>query len=521
MKLLILIVYCLLFIVYPAPAFAQEPTPTPEPLDTSVHPSYGEDIDVTREVTKTGGAVDVSGQGIDVGVVQNEFKFPNLTREMQVSTNALPNLLPEGLLKNLSLPEATLSGKVFHPVCDIDAGGASVTGRIEGKGASDVRTPSYWTKLLGATKLNQASAVPGFSSRTNFSAPQPTLPLDEEGNKQLPDCPELTGQVGKQIVPAPSQNTTTISLAGVIGNIVDFFTGLWSKLLNASATIAVTVKPQKFLPGERAFLSQASKEETGFLRSFCPEEICPKGEGEQEETPYAVDGSSTTKELNFLGVAGARKGYVLLQQSLYPAELQPLRPIPETPPLPPSGGTGIFKLTGNPLSPQLEAQLRQASVAFNVPAGVLAAVAWIEGGHMWSFSDGQISTYSVPGGQDPINCESNGCGARGPMQFLNDGIAASCGNYTGQPMPDVWSSYANAVNEAAGENRTSNVCNVKDSVYAASKKLGASSGAIGAEWTQEEVSRAAESYYGECQTSFPRLGNRTYCEFVWENYNSP
>ncbi|MEK7182799.1 MAG: hypothetical protein AAB694_01430, partial [Patescibacteria group bacterium] len=396
----------LLLITFSHSAFAQEPTPTTEPLDTSVHPSYGEDIDVTREVTKTGGAVDVSGQGIDVGVVQNEFKFPNLTREMQVSTNALPNLIPEGLLKHLYLPEEILSGKVFHPVCDIDAGGASVTGRIEGEGASDVKTPSYWTKLLGATKLNQASAVPGESSGTNFTAPQPTLPLDEEGNKQLSNCPQLTGEVGTKILPAPSQKTTTISLAGVIGNIVNFFSGLWSKLLNASATIAVTVKPQKFLPGERAFLSQASSEETGFLRSFCPEEICPRDEGEQEETPYAVDGSSTTKELGFLGVAGARKGYILLQQSLYPAGLQPLRPIPETPPLPPSEGTGIFKLTGNPLSPQLEAQIRQASADFNVPAGVLAAVAWIEGGHMWSFSDGQISTYSAPGGQDPINCES-------------------------------------------------------------------------------------------------------------------
>ncbi|MEK7182800.1 MAG: hypothetical protein AAB694_01435, partial [Patescibacteria group bacterium] len=85
---------------------------------------------------------------------------------------------------------------------------------------------------------------------------------------------------------------------------------------------------------------------------------------------------------------------------------------------------------------------------------------------------------------------SNGCGARGPMQFLNDGIAASCGAYTGQPMPDVWSSYANAVNETTGGNRNPNVCNTQDSLYAAAKKLGGSSGAGSSGWAQDETFRA-------------------------------
>ncbi|MBI2405609.1 hypothetical protein HYV21_00955, partial [Candidatus Microgenomates bacterium] len=56
MKLLPILVISLSFLVFSfrSPVSSQEPTPTPEPLDAGVHPSYGEDIDVTREVTKTG-----------------------------------------------------------------------------------------------------------------------------------------------------------------------------------------------------------------------------------------------------------------------------------------------------------------------------------------------------------------------------------------------------------------------------------------------------------------------------------
>lgn len=156
------------------------------------------------------------------------------------------------------------------------------------------------------------------------------------------------------------------------------------------------------------------------------------------------------------------------------------------------------------------------------PPAVIAAIAEIEGPHIFDYTDEQILTYSAPGAKDPINCAPNGCGARGPMQFLNDGIATDCGDYTGKLMPDVWAKYANAVNEALPqENRIPEVCNIKDSIYAAALKIKTNSQTSKEEtclWSQEAVDNAARGYHGECSIKWERLGGRTYCEYVWEYY---
>ena len=104
--------------------------------------------------------------------------------------------------------------------------------------------------------------------------------------------------------------------------------------------------------------------------------------------------------------------------------------------------------------------------------------------------------------------------------------------------PNAWAVYKNAVNEATGEGRNPHICNIKDSVFAATKKMKVDSGILGdnREWDKSVVRKVATRYYGEClccpgggdtELCTPRGGEmtlacrrlgRTYCEFVWEYY---
>ncbi|MDP3954907.1 MAG: C39 family peptidase [bacterium] len=182
--------------------------------------------------------------------------------------------------------------------------------------------------------------------------------------------------------------------------------------------------------------------------------------------------------------------------------------------------------TNAPGSGALKEQIINASQWAGIPPAILAGIASIEGGHLFNYSDAQILQFSAPGAQDPINCEPNGCGARGPMQFLNDGTATDCGEYTGKKMPDTWSNYKDAVNQAIpAEQRDPNVCNIKDSLYAAAwmiKTLSETSGSQSCTWEKAIVDKVAAAYYGEssCSETFDRLGGKTYCDYLWDYYRN-
>lgn len=186
---------------------------------------------------------------------------------------------------------------------------------------------------------------------------------------------------------------------------------------------------------------------------------------------------------------------------------------------------GACSLNSNaPGSGALKELMINASQWAGIPPAVLAGVASIEGGHLFGYSDQQIQQFSAPGAQDPTNCASNGCGARGPMQFLNNGVATDCGQYTGQVMPDVWGAYRGAVNQAIpSEQRDPNVCNIKDSLYAAAWKIKGDSQTSAEQtcvWDEQTVNRVGLAYYGDCTTVFPRLGNKTYCQYLWDYYKT-
>jgi len=184
----------------------------------------------------------------------------------------------------------------------------------------------------------------------------------------------------------------------------------------------------------------------------------------------------------------------------------------------------------------LQDLMQEAADHFNTPYGVLEAVAYIEGGHMWNFSDQEILEYSKPGGQDPVNCQPNICGARGPMQFLTgEGVdCQKCGQVclgNGQYV-STWDSWKNS-----SPNQNPHPCNIKDALYAASAKLFSNSGADNNQWTEAEIRKAAAGYYGRCHdcsanpeyADCVRLG-MSYCDFTvqWmqgnintDNFSSP
>lgn len=212
-----------------------------------------------------------------------------------------------------------------------------------------------------------------------------------------------------------------------------------------------------------------------------------------------------------------------LRNSLVPHNLASNITYPSITPIPPGPAANGLPA---PQSQKLNGLIKQAAVAFSVPPSVLAAVAWTESWSqtkgMWEYMDSEIEQYSASGAISPLNPNPNGCRAVGPMQFVNGGVATDCGKYTRREMPDIWQAYANAVNEATGENRTPNPRNIKDAIYAAAKKLKDGSGTAkdNPSWNETAVRNSIQSWYGSCEPDAiteARFGkDKGFCDFVWE-----
>ncbi|KKR71701.1 hypothetical protein A3A55_00540 [Candidatus Roizmanbacteria bacterium RIFCSPLOWO2_01_FULL_40_14] len=195
----------------------------------------------------------------------------------------------------------------------------------------------------------------------------------------------------------------------------------------------------------------------------------------------------------------------------------------------PTGGVTNPNVTGS-----LRELIMQVASVFGVPWQVLEATLHIEGEHVFGLSSDEIIQYQEPNAQVPTNCNPNVCSAAGPMQFttgydnLGTPRCTACGLAT---CPNAWSSYQNAVTEKVNDGRMPNVCNLKDSLYAAAKKLKNDSGTGTSEttWNKTAVTKAAQAYYGSCTPcnvaksgtgayyACQRLG-KTYCDYVWDYY---
>ncbi len=180
-------------------------------------------------------------------------------------------------------------------------------------------------------------------------------------------------------------------------------------------------------------------------------------------------------------------------------------------------------------APSLQNLISEVSQNVGIPRGVIEAVLKIENPAVFYLTENQIKEYSSPGKTWP-NCGPNQCSATGPMQITtgkdNKG-SPLCGQCCWQGRcldtrggcPNQWSLYKTAVNLYGKFNHSPNVCNIRDNIYAGASKLKHDSGSDNpVVWTKEEVFKAARAYYGDCSVKFSRLGNRTYCEFVWDYY---
>jgi len=159
-----------------------------------------------------------------------------------------------------------------------------------------------------------------------------------------------------------------------------------------------------------------------------------------------------------------------------------------------------------------------------VPAKIIEGVMQIESQGTLAYSDDKVINYSTPGNSSP-GCAPNSCSATGPMQMTTgrDGNGRTdcpkcCWN--GKCVcPNAWAGYGRAVNTYGSYSHNPNPCNLRDNLYAAGLKLKNNSAAVDpTSWTQEEVHRAGLHYNGSCSIPYPRLGNRTYCEFLWWYY---
>ena len=208
---------------------------------------------------------------------------------------------------------------------------------------------------------------------------------------------------------------------------------------------------------------------------------------------------------------------------------------------------GIFLNFGNqssnlssstPILPEISPTLTQnETLALNdifnevgqkvgVPPKILEAVMKIEMPSTFNLSPQQIVDYSTPSRYWPA-CGPNICSAAGPMQMTigidgnGNTLCPTCGVGF---CPNAWVSYGRAVNSFGGYIHQANPCNIRDNIYGSAAKLKNDSKATDSlNWTQAEVYRAAIRYYGSCgdKYRYQRLGNRTYCEYVWDYYKTP
>jgi len=194
--------------------------------------------------------------------------------------------------------------------------------------------------------------------------------------------------------------------------------------------------------------------------------------------------------------------------------------------------------------------MKQAGDYFGVPPQILAGIQYIETGEAlplsqsYKHTDEEIRSFSEPGNYDPHYCETNQCGAVGPVQLSIKACDYSqCENARDNYKEwCLWRSGANDIRTDPAYKPNPN--NYLDAYAALSKLLKAGSGIAGCgPWTEEAVKQVVCYYYGgktECQNPQPKqwlygigqlwLPNTidsyakvaknalTYSEFVWVYY---
>ncbi|MBI4129908.1 CHAP domain-containing protein [Candidatus Roizmanbacteria bacterium] len=279
----------------------------------------------------------------------------------------------------------------------------------------------------------------------------------------------------------------------------------------------------------------SGEEKTGFIDSLLPASQTVGGPGQE----------------------AAKKSVRELQIALLPAGVNGIATPTPTPASsggggkPPGHGSEIppGSIQGSPGSIRLLA--KQTGDWAGVPWQVMEALMIIEGSSygkgqdvnniktgLFKLTSQEVTYYQQPGMKVPneiVNCSPpNSCSAAGPVQFtigVDNRGTNTCSGCGLTECPTTWYGYKDTVLEVVKDGRTPEVCNLKDSVYAAARMMKKNSGTAPglAEWKKPNVVRSATSYYGSCEpcaTARPKSGawyacqrlGEPYCEFVWNFY---
>ena len=157
-----------------------------------------------------------------------------------------------------------------------------------------------------------------------------------------------------------------------------------------------------------------------------------------------------------------------------------------------------------------------AGTSYGVPAPIIASISLIEFSATWQLSDDKVQEYSQPGAKYPESCNEK----KEEIKDPDTGEITETKIWNGpmQLLTTEWEKYKNAVTDSTGESRTPEICNIKDSIYAAAKKIKNDSGIDPSLdgcfiWEQAEVIKAAEAYFGQCEED-----GVNYCDQVWQYY---
>lgn len=280
---------------------------------------------------------------------------------------------------------------------------------------------------------------------------------------------------------------------------------------------------------------QTEEQLTGSLNTFRPKDLNFSTHQEDQTREKQVKGAYSFTLKMLLPKELGETAQATVTPTLIPQPtVSPPAPSPT-----PTPSLGKIALVDAASSNVLKNLIIEVGNHFKVPPAVIAAVSWIEGPQVWSDSNSEIIEYLKEGVRHPdfsytifgvSFCRYNTSLASGPMQFTLG----------------TWSTYKNSVREAPGEtNRHPIICNLKDSFWAAGKKLKDDSltdrNSLLA-WDKKAVGLAGKAYYGNCGTcpgtegdsqlntsgnynkyacqrfSKVKNGGMSYCEYMWLYY---
>ena len=526
----------------------------------------------------------------------DEYRFENYNTIASQTKQASHLLLPLEAQQQMREPtkeDAQLSGQPTYRVCNVQGKDGKKLDKnlVSTKGGFSFKTPSEYGTGLFFGNFLQAIFVPNQEAQPTEELGKPRPVSEEERNKPLKDCEKPHGvdenDIENRVAPEYQTAVYTAEGAG------DFFKKFLCNAPVAGELLCqkmyVDLQPDPFLAGGESYHGEFTGLTTGRVAAKLPIEphqedgLVPQNilvEGKeirgsvQAETETEAQ-SSTERKIAMPWTGSVRDGFDAELCSYLPLQFcdknhpkdgvfGKSNPVD----VPPNTSNPVTNPIGSVTVPDsLKTLFKEAQELKHVPAGVLAGVAKIEGGHLWGYSADEIQKASEQGGKDQytykghldpnLKCRINECAAAGPMQFLTDELylsreyllnncPAASSYYGSDPdkkrhWPDVWAENQAEVAKLLVEKKgypsgyVADVCNVHDSILGVAVKLDktkqykADYGSKGYnyssycakatdDWSDENLVRcAAGAYYGSC-APVSGWGGKSYCDAVWEFY---